>query len=273
MKHSAALIAVLLAGCAQQPATRFAQGGGIVSTNPCSDQLLVALAPDRIAAISHYSQEPGASSIPLDIARRFPATAGTAEEVIALKPDLVVASSFTPKPTLDAYRRAGLRVLLLDSPTTIAASEAQIRQVATALGEPAKGETMIAKIEAAVAAATPRDGARPSALLYIGGDFANAGPSLLTEMIARAGLGDASKDYGLAFSGTVPIETIALKPPALLLSTDPANRIAWLRREVVAKTGAKMVEARFPRNLVNCGGPSIAPAMRVLAAARARVVS
>ena len=85
-------LALLLAGCAQPPGG----GGGIVSTNPCADAMLVHMVPPaRIAAISHYSQTPGASSIPLALARRFRATAGTAEEVIALRPDLVVASSFT----------------------------------------------------------------------------------------------------------------------------------------------------------------------------------
>ncbi len=46
--------------------------------------------------------------MPLDMARRFRSTAGTAEEVIALAPDLVVASAFTPPATRAAFERAGL---------------------------------------------------------------------------------------------------------------------------------------------------------------------
>lgn len=273
MRLTIALVALALAGCMSQPARQFARGGGIVSTNPCSDQLIVALAPDKVAAISHYSQAPGATSMPLAVANRYRATAGTAEEVIALKPDLVLASTFTQKPTLEAYRRAGLKVMLLDSPTTIAASEQQIRDLAVAVGVPARGEALVARIERAVAAAAPRDARRPAALLYISGSFANGGPSLLTELIERAGLGDASKGYGLAFSGSVPIETIAARPPALLLEPDPYGRIALLRRGVVARSGGRMVEARFPRQLINCGGTSIPRALRVLADARARVLS
>ena len=92
----------LLGACARQPT----RTGGIVSTNPCADAILLRLVPaQRIAAISAYSQDPAASSIPLDIARRFPSTAGTAEEVIALNPDLVLTSSFTPQTTRDAYAR------------------------------------------------------------------------------------------------------------------------------------------------------------------------
>ena len=270
MRRFVALIALGLAGCASaQPATT----GGIVSTNPCSDQLLLALAPGRVVAISHYSQEHGATSIPIELARRYRATAGTAEEVIALKPDLVVASSFTPKTTLDAYRRAGLKVLTLDSPTNVAASRDQIRSVAAAVGARAAGERLVARIDRAVADAAPRDGRRPSALLYISDSFANGGPSLLTEMVGLAGLGDASKDFGLAFSGNVPIESLVGRPPQIVIDPDPDGRTASLRRRVLGMAGYQVIEERFPRQLVNCGGPTIIPALRALAAIRSRALS
>ena len=264
------MIALGLAGCASAEPART---GGIVSTNPCSDQLLLALAPDRVTAISHYSQEPGSTSVPIEVARRYRATAGTAEEVIALRPELVVASSFTPKTTLDAYRRAGLRVLTLDSPTTIAASREQIRSVAAAVGAKAAGERLVSRIDRAVAAAAPRDGRRPSALLYISDSFANGGPSLLTEMVGLAGLGDASKDFGLAFSGNVPVESLVAHPPRILIEPDPNGRTASLRRRVLGMAGYQVIEERFPRQLVNCGGPTIVPALRTLADIRSRALS
>ena len=282
------MIALALAGCNAQPV----RTGGIVSTNPCADQLLLALVPpERVAAISHYSQEAAATSIPLDLARRFRGTAGTAEEVVALKPDRVLASSFTPASTLRAYRKLGLKVLLLDSPTTIAASRDQIRTVAAALGAQAAGEALIARIDAAVAAADPctppfalssSKGAtsarassgsartaeckkRVAALLFIGDNFANGGPTLLTEMLGRAGFASPPAEMSRA----VPIETIMRQPPALILTPDPDSRTAMLRRRVLARAGLPVAEAAFPRTLINCGGPTIIPAMQRLAAIRA----
>jgi iron complex transport system substrate-binding protein len=270
LKRFVALLAFGLAGCAgAQPAST----GGIVSTNPCSDQLLLALAPNRVVAISHYSQEPGSTSVPLDVARRYRATAGTAEEVIALNPDLVVASSFTPAATLAAYRRAGLKVLTLNSPTTVAASRDQIRSVAGAIGARAAGERLVARIDRAVAGAAPPDARRPATLLYISDNFANGGPSLLTELVGLAGLGDASKDFGLAYSGNVPIESLLSHPPRIVLDPDPSGRTASLRRRVLGMAGHPVVEGRFPRELINCGGPTIVPALRALASIRARALS
>jgi len=264
LRAAIALIALTLAGCNAQPA----RTGGIVSTNPCTDQLLLALAPpERVAAISHYSQEAAATSIPLDLARRFRGTAGTAEEVVALKPDVVLASSFTPASTLRAYQKLGLNVLLLDSPTTIAASRDQIRTVAATLGAQAAGEALIARIDAAVAAAAPKNATRPVALLFIADNFANGGPTLLTEMLGRAGFASPPADM----SRVVPIEAIVRQPPALILAPDPDGRAATLRRRVLARAGLPVAEAVFPRTLVNCGGPTIIPAMQRLAAIRARM--
>ena len=49
--------------------------------------------------------DPAATSIPIDLARRFRATTGTAEEVVAMRPELVIASSFT-SPATPAIRAA-----------------------------------------------------------------------------------------------------------------------------------------------------------------------
>ncbi|GAA0329230.1 ABC transporter substrate-binding protein [Sphingomonas oligophenolica] len=274
-------LVLLLAGCAA-PAKPRAGGGAlpvrIVSTNPCADAMLVELvSPERIAAISHYSQDPAATSIPLGVANRFATTAGTAEEVIALDPDLVVTSSFTPASTRNAYERAGLKTLLLDSPTTIEASKAQIMQVAKAVGEDARGRVLNARIDRALSLAIPRrrpakEKGNPSALLFIGGSLANGSGTLLDELLVRAGFRNAAADYGLAFTGTLPIETIAAHPPRIILTPD-ASRTAALRTRVLAATGAGTVEAEFPRTLVNCGGPTIIPAVTRLAAIRRQVAS
>jgi iron complex transport system substrate-binding protein len=268
---------LLLAGCAQPPAG----GGGIVSLNPCADALLVRLvSAARIAAISHYSQEAGGTSMSLSEARRYRATAGTAEEVIALAPDLVLASSFTAPATRDAFARAGLRTLYLDAPQTIAASERQVREVAAAVGAPARGEAVVGAIERAVAAASCADPVRVStvgaragcrdrsgppvkALLYIYGDLATGSGTLLDEMMTRAGFTNAAAAYGLAYTGTLAAETILARPPDVVIAPE-GGRQAAQRRRLLPHTRV----AAFDRRLVNCGGPVIVPAMRRLAAIR-----
>lgn len=256
MKQAGALLAFALAGCAAPPPG----GGGIVSVNPCADAMLVQLVPpERIAAISHYSQEPGASSMPLEVARRFRVTSGTAEEVIALQPDLVVASSFTPPAMRSALARAGIKALYLDSPGTIAASRAQVLELADAVDAQSAGAAMAAKIDALPPAPA---GPPVPALLWIGGNMASGGGTLLDEMMARAGFNNVAAEYGLQFTGEVPIEQIVARPPRVMLVPDAdSDRAAALRARALKASGADVVQATFPRRLINCGGPVIPDAM------------
>jgi iron complex transport system substrate-binding protein len=265
MRWTILLGLTLLAACVRQPG----RTGGIVSTNPCADAMLVELAPwDRIAAISHYSKESAQSSISAEVARHFDATSGTAEEVIARRPDLVVTSSFTPAATRAAYARAGLKVLTLDSPTSIAASEAQVMQLADAIHLHARGVAMVRRIELALAKAAPPDAARPSALLYISGNLVSGGGTLLDELLRRTGFHDAAADYGLTHSGTLPLEAIIEHPPAVIMMPDLADRPAALRANVLQY---RTHLALFPRNLANCGGPVIGRAAGTLASIRRQV--
>ena len=270
MKVAIPLLTLALAGCAQPGRMG---GGGIVSTNPCADAMLVELVPpSRIAAISHYSQDPTATSIPIELARRFRATRGTAEEVVAMRPDLVVASSFTSPSTREAYARAGLKTLYLDSPVTVEASKAQVTELANALNVADAGAAMNARIDRAVIAAS-WSGARISALIWISGNLVSGGGNLLDEMMTRAGFSDHAAHYGLQFTGYLPIEHVVIDPPRVMLVPDEpgraaSSRSAQLRSRALARLGARVEEARFPRDLVNCGGPVIAKAMTRLAEVR-----
>src|SRR3546814_8317316 len=143
--------------------------------------------PGQIAAISHYSHDPKATSIPLGQARRFRATYGTAEEVIALRPDLVIAGRHVALATRNALARLGIPILFVDVPQSIAESDAQIGAIAEALGPPVRGQRLTARIATAFAAATPDDGRVVSALIWQGGGLVPGKGPLADEILRRTG--------------------------------------------------------------------------------------
>ncbi|GAO38342.1 putative ABC transporter substrate-binding protein [Sphingomonas changbaiensis NBRC 104936] len=251
----------------------------IVSTNPCLDAILVELVPpERIAAISRYSHDPRSSSMAVSRARRLRATGGTAEEVIALKPGLVLASSFTAPATLAAYQRLGLKVATFGTAATIEENRTQIREIARAVGEPQRGEALIARIDRAVAEAAPPDAARPSALLWLGGsNLVNGHGTLIDDMLGRAGFRNASADYGVTQTGVLPLEYVVSHPPRVVLTperragADEESRRIALRTEALSASHARVTIGHFPEQLFYCGGPTIVPAMQRLAAIRRQV--
>jgi iron complex transport system substrate-binding protein len=243
------------------PAAAGAKPARVVSLNPCIDSVLVRVADaSQVAAISHWSHDPAGSSLPMAVARRFPAQGGTAEEVIALKPDLVLMTPYTPLATRDALRRLKVRTVSVGVPSTLAESLAQVRQVADAVGQGARGDALVAEIEAELARAR-RAGAPRPALMRMASGFVPGPGSLSEALMAHAGLASLAAERGLTGAGVIPLEALALDPPALLI-TDRPDALPPLVEKLPIKVAA------FDRRLLNCGGPSLGPAARRLAAIR-----
>ncbi|MFM5907766.1 MAG: ABC transporter substrate-binding protein, partial [Novosphingobium sp.] len=145
------LLALLLGACAPTQAARVPapQGPTLVSLNPCTDAILAEVAdPAQILAISAWSHDPASSSMDTAQARRFASTNGSVEEVLALKPDLVIDGNFTPPATRAAFGKLGLRLEAFPIASTVEASRAQVRQLAALAGHPERGEAMIRRIDA-----------------------------------------------------------------------------------------------------------------------------
>lgn len=235
----------------------------IVSLNPCLDAILVEIAPpDQVLALSHYSRDPGGSSIPQDVAQAYGVTGGTAEEVIALRPDLVLASIFLPQPTRSALERAGLRVATFGSPATIAESAAQVREVAALAGQSGKGEALAARI--AAPATTP--GEPISALLWQPGEIVAGEQTLIAELLRQEGFSSHAAARGLRQADMVTLERVLTDPPQVLLVAGDAP---GQRHPALERASATMHVAAFDPSLIYCGGPTIPKARKRLRAVRA----
>ena len=155
VRRLAVLAALGLAACSATPAREAARTRPtLVSLNPCTDAILAEVADaDQILAISAYSHDPASSSMDLAAARRFAATGGSVEEVLALRPDVVVGSTFMSPATSTALRRLGFRLEQVGIAPSVAESEAQVRSLAALAGHPERGEALVARIEASLARA------------------------------------------------------------------------------------------------------------------------
>lgn len=257
-------LALALAACAPAaPATpKDPAHPTIISLNPCLDAILVAIAPPRqVLALSHYSRDAASSSIPADTAARYGVTGGTAEEVIAARPDLVLASIFLPQPTRSALERAGLRVETFGSPTSIAESAEQVRAVAALAGRAGEGAALAARI----AAAPPPSGPPVDALLWQPGEIVAGEQTLVAELLREAGFSSDAARRGLKQADRVSLEAVLADPPGVLLVAGDAT---GQRHPLLAgqMKGARV--AAFDPSLIYCGGPTILRARARLAEIR-----
>ncbi len=242
----------------------------IVSINPCLDAILVRVADHRqVAAISHYSQQARATSIPLALARSFSTTSGTAEEMVALSPDVVLVNAGTAPATILALRRMRVRIAEFGLPQSVAQSEQQVRRIAAIAGHPERGKALVARIEAAV---------RPLPLLPVpaliwGGGLVPGMGTLPDELLKRAGFRNMSAVYGLKQWDVLPLEYLIARPPRVLLSVPAAesgdDRLS--EHPAVRRLARQITVVPYADRLLNCGGPTIIDAMVRLKAVRRAV--
>ncbi|HSJ95982.1 MAG TPA: ABC transporter substrate-binding protein [Myxococcota bacterium] len=254
--------ALLLAGCAPVAEREaHAPHPTIVSLNPCTDAILAEVAaPGQLLALSHYSHDPRASSMPLAEARRFHKTGGTVEEVLALGPDLVVGDPFMAPATRAAFARLGIRVETVGIAASVAESEAQVRRLAALAGNPAAGERLVTEIVTGLAEAR-RSGPPVPALLWQQGGLVPGEGTLAAELLAHTGFASHSAARGLGQGAYLPLEHVLADPPDVVLAAGEGRAqahpvLASLRKE------------RLDPALLYCGGPTIPKLARRLAAVR-----
>lgn len=244
------LALALLAGFAAHAAER------VVSLNLCSDQLLVLLAPERVAALSTLARDPALSYVAARAAT-LPQVRADAESVLRLAPDLVLAGRYGAQATLALLEARGLRVLRLEQPRSFDDIRAQVREVAAALGAPDKGDALVAEMDARLAA-LPRPARPVRALLWQPRGW-TSGPGTLGDAVLRAaGLGNAGA------GGQVGIEALLTRPPDLLVTATapayPSLATDMLRHPALAGLPRRAV----PPALLICGGPFTAQAAELL---------
>lgn len=247
------------------PALALAAGGTatvpqrIVSLNLCTDQILLQLVPrERIAALGWLSQNPQSAALHRE-ASGLRTVRGHAEEVLALQPDLVLAGTGTARHTTRLLREFGIPVLALPGAESFAQVREQIRAVASAVGEVAQGEAVIAAMDLRArelaAGPAPRQG---TATPYWAGGR-SAGARTLYDDILRAGSHlNGAAQAGLRGYGALPLERLVAQAPDVLLTNDYKRGVATqgnrlLRHPALAGLGAR--ELTLPSRLTICGGP------------------
>lgn len=268
-------LCLLLASCAPQPPA--ASTGGrptIVSLNPCSDAILAEVAaPGQLLAISHFSHDPASASMDVGLARRFRAISGSVEEVAALSPDVVVADPFLAPATRQALGDLGIPIVSLPMPRNVAASIAQVRELARLARNDRGGEALVARMEAALADAAPAAGAAPvPALVWQSGGIVAGDGTLIADLLRHAGFVNGAAARGLSQADFLPLERVLAEPPTVIFTVGDARAQEDRMLHHPALRSLRGT-ARVPMEsaLLWCGGPTVPRALARLGEVRSEL--
>ncbi len=266
----ACLLPIALSGAMASVSLAAERPARIVSLNMCTDELVLRLAdPERIASVTWLSQDPRNANM-AGAARRIPANHGLAEEVLGFRPDLVVAGAYTTRATVSLLGRVGIGVREFGVPRNLAEMKAQITEMAAVLGEPARGQALLAGIERRLQALAARRVERPlRAIVLRPSGFTVGRGSLVDEILTRAGLVNIAAELGVESYGQIALETVALGGAEILILNEtpdgpPSLAHEILHHPVIERLGDRLKLVALPSRLWTCAGPSVLDAIELL---------
>ncbi len=242
----------------------------IVSLNMCADELVLRLA-DRsaIASLTWLSRDPHNANM-AEAAKGLPINNGLAEEALSYHPDLVLAGAFTERSTLELLKQVAAPVVELPVPETFDAMRRQIREVAAALGEPDRGERLVADIDRRLARISLDPERPPLRAIILRPSGFTVGPgSLVDEILRRAGMTNLAARLDIGAYQQIPLERLAtLDADVLIVDSEgfetPSLATETLRHPIVAALSRRLKVVALPSRLWTCPGPAVADAVQRL---------
>jgi iron complex transport system substrate-binding protein len=249
----------------------------VASINLCTDQLVLKLAePRQIVTLSWLSADPDESLLAADAAPHA-LNYGSAEELLHLAPDVVVAGAYTNAFTRTMLRDLGYTVVDVMPAESIDDIEATLRQVAAAIGRAERGEALIAAMRARVERYRRTRPASPvQAVVVRPGGFTVEAPSLAHELMTLAGLRNLPAEAGLDRWGSLSVETLLRAEPELLIFTryrgaEPSLANAVLAHPALRALEGRVASAALDSSFWTCGLPDSLDSVDVMRSAATAV--
>src|SRR3984957_152215 len=210
-------------------------------------------------------------------ARQYQQLSGSAEDVLILEPDVVVAGRFTKLATRQLLKDKNLRVVEFD----VARSLDDVKKASRLMGDltrhPDRATAETARLDPAIAHAHQAASRKPWRVLAVSRrGWVSGRDSLTSSLLANAGLSNAASDLGIKSGGFASLEAIInLKPDLILVSDDSGfaedEGSAFLLHPALERFYPVSKRIVIPERLTVCGGPMLADALDRLASELERV--
>jgi len=242
----------------------------VASINLCADQHVLTLAdPEQIRTVSWLAADPEESSFAVEAAR-FTLNYGTAEELLAFDPDVVMAGTYTSPFTRALLRRLGYTVVELAPENSVEDIERNLLLVGAAIGQIERSELAVATLRARMhAIENERPLHRMAAVVVRPGGFTVGAHSLADDLMQRAGVRNVAAEQGLDRWGSLSMEALLLSDPDLIVLTgyrgaQPSLANTVLQHPALRRLGAEHRTTTVPAALWACGSVRSLEAPKVL---------
>lgn len=232
----------------------------VVSINLCTDQMAMLVAGEgQLLSVSRLAADPAISAM-AEQAEDYLLNDGLAEQVFLMKPDLVLAGSYTTRETVDLLKRLGIAVAEFQPEASLDDVRHNLERIGVLLDRKQAAADVIAAMDEGLAdlAETP-SGKRTAALYYANG-YTSGKNTLAGDMIAQLGLVNIASEAGVDSLGRLPLERLVMAAPDVIVSGDadydaPALAQAGFRHPAFVAATERSDYVDLPSRYTICGGP------------------
>lgn len=262
---------LLWASSPASPAKASAIPRRIVSINLCADQLVLALGNrGQIAGLTKNATDIAMSGDAAK-ARGIPLLSNSAEQILAIEPDLIVGMPASRSAALAALPKQNYPLLDLSTANTLDEIYASIRETAAAVGHPDRGTALITRMQGELAG-LPKPGKSRVAAYYQRRGYMTGTGTLIDELMTRVGLVNLAKKLGKPPLSQLSLEEMVAAQPDFLIVESATDVVTDQGSEMLHHPAIKDIpRISIPQAWTVCGSPAYTQAARSMTAQIARI--
>lgn len=243
----------------------------IVSINLCADQLVLALADrGQIAGLTKNATDVEMSGKAAR-ARGFPLLSNSAEQILAIEPDLIVGMPASRSAALRALPEQNYPLLDLATANTLDEIYTSIRQTSVAVGHPERGDALIARMQSELAG-LPKPGEGRVAAYYQRRGYMTGTGTLIDELMRRVGLVNLAGKLGKPPLSQLSIEEMVAAEPDYLIVESATDKVTDQGSEMLHHPALRDIpRISVPQAWTVCGSPAYTQAARSMVEQIARI--
>ena len=238
----------------------------IVSLNLCADQYLLALADrSQIAGLTRNAPDPAMSAVAAQVGGLH-ILGQSSEEILAINPDLIVGMQVQRSAIMAALKEQNYPALDMQNANSFGDIVTQTLLVAKAVGQPARGSAIIARMKEDLGK-LPKSGKGRVAAYYQRRGYMTGTGTLVDDLMQRAGLVNLASKLKKPSLSLLSIEELVAAQPDFIIVESATDQITDQGTEMLHHPALKNIpRLRIPEAWTVCGGPAYVQAAQSLAA-------
>jgi iron complex transport system substrate-binding protein len=205
----------------------------IVSQSLASDEMLFPMvAPERLVGLSSLARDPKYSNVVAEATRHPAPSIETAEDILRLKPDLIVVTTYSRAEVVQVLESTGAPVYRLANFDDLEGVMTNLRRIGAAVGEEAAAERMVADMQRRLAAvAARRAGRQQLRVLSFSGGFTAGRGTTFDDIVRHAnGINEAAARGIEKFPRLSEEQVLAWNPDVLVAGALPGEAASVRQR-------------------------------------------